>query len=102
MSRFKLEQLCFDLAKPANAATFKTDPDRFISSYDLTDAEKRAVATGDIETLYKMGVLTQAIASLSRCFGSDNATYVRRLRNAAGLPEVKEQMEILTRRGSFS
>jgi hypothetical protein len=102
MSRFKLEQLCFDLAKPANATNFKADPDSFISSYDLTNVEQHAVATGDIETLYKMGVLTQAIASLSRVFGYDNATYVRRLRNAAGLPEVKEQMEILARRGSFS
>jgi hypothetical protein len=96
-----LEQLCFDLSRPGNAANFKADSGRFIASYNLTESEKQAITTGDIEALYRMGVLTQAIASLSRVFGYDNATHVRRLRNAAGLPEVKEQIEILTRRGSF-
>jgi len=102
LSRFKLEQLCFDLGKGDNAANFKANPVAFLSSYSLTEAEREAIKKGDIETLYKMELLTQALASLSRVLGYDNATYVRELRKAAGLPEVGEQMEILSRRGSFA
>jgi hypothetical protein len=94
--------MCFDLGKGDNAVKFKANADAFLSSYSLTDGEREAVKNGDIEALYNMAVLTQALASLSRVFGYDNATYVRKLRKAAGLPEVAEQMEILTRRGSFA
>lgn len=98
MSRYKVEELCFALSDSANAAKFKADPDGFITTYALTEAEKQAIKSGDMGALYKMGVITQAILSLSRVFGYDNATYVSKLREAAGLPEIKEQIETLRRR----
>lgn len=98
MSRYKVEEICFALADSANAAKFKVDPDSFIASYALTEGEKEAIKKGDIGALYKMGVNTQAIIFLSRAFGYDNATYVSKLRQAAGFPEIKEQIEILRRR----
>jgi hypothetical protein len=98
VSRYKVEELCFDLGNSANTTRFKADPDAFIASYPLTEAEKEVIKKGDVGALYKMGVLTQAIICLSRAFGYDNATYVSKLRDAAGLPEIKEQIEILTKR----
>ena len=98
MSRFKVEQLCFDLQNSENAAKFKTDPEAYFAQYSLTEAEKEAVRQGDVGALYKMDVLTSSIACLAEAFGYSNATYVRRLREAAGLPEVPQQMEILKRR----
>ena len=100
MSRFKLEQLCFALADKQNAERFKSNPDLFIAEYQpLTDIEKSAVKNCDLALLYRMDVVTQAISALSRVFGNTNATYVQRLREAAGLPENREQMEILKSRG---
>lgn len=98
MSRYKVEELCFSLSEGANAAKFKADPDAFIASYTLTEAEKQAIKSGDVGALYRMGIITQAILFLSRAFGYDNATYVSKLRQAAGLPEIQEQIEILKRR----
>lgn len=65
MSRYKIEELCFDLGDSANAVKFKEDPDGFIGRYPLMEAEKEAIKKGDIGALYKMGVLTQAILNLS-------------------------------------
>lgn len=98
MSRYKIEELCLALAENTNAARFKNDPEGFMVNYSLKDEEKEAIQKGDVGALYKMGVSTQAIIFLSRAFGHDNATYVSKLREAAGLPEVKEQMDILRKR----
>lgn len=98
MSRYKVEELCFALADSANAAKFKANKETFIANYALTEAEKEAVKKGDVGTLYRMGAVTQAIVFLSRAFGYDNATYVSKLRRAAGLPEIKAQLEILRSR----
>lgn len=99
VSRFKVEQLCFALTRKDNVERFKSNPDLFIAEYALTNAEKVAVKNCDIGALYRMGILTQAISALSRVFGNTNATYVQRLREAAGLPENREQLEILKSRG---
>ena len=98
MSRYKVEELCFSLSDDAKATKFKADPDAFSASFALTEAERQAVTSGDVGALYIMGIITQAILFLSRAFGYDNATYVSKLRQAAGLPKIKEQIEILRRR----
>lgn len=98
MSRFKVEALCFDLGDQANAASFKNDPEAFMARYNITEAEREAIVTGDIGALYKMGVVTQAIVCLSRMFGYDTATHVSKLREAAGLPRNNEQIAILKNR----
>jgi hypothetical protein len=99
MSRYKVERLCFALTDKECVEQFKTNTDEFIAKYSLTELEKDAIKNCDIDTLYSMGVITQAISALSRVFGNTNATYVQRLRAAAGLPENKEQLRILTSRG---
>ena len=98
MSRFKVEELCFDLGEPANAASFKNDPESFMARYNLTEPERRAITAGDIGALYKMGVVTQAIMCLSRAFGYDTAIHVAKLREAAGLPVNNKQLTILQKR----
>ncbi len=100
MSIFKVEQCCFDLGNSSNATKFKEDPDSFLSNYSLTEAEKQAVKNGDLGALYKLGVVYNAIMGLSRVCGYDNVTYVRKLREAAGLPEIKEQIDVLQKRAN--
>lgn len=98
MSRFKVEEVCFDLGNEVNVMRFKEDLDGFLAHYSLTESEKESIKKGDIGALYKTGVLTQALACLSRALGHDNATHVRKLRAAVGLPEIPEQIDILKRR----
>ena len=100
MSRFKVEQCCFDIGNSSNAAKFKADPDGFLASYPLTVAEKEALEKGDLGALYKMGATYGAIWSLARAFNYDGVAYIRKLREAAGLPENKEQMEIMQKRAN--
>ena len=64
------------------------------------EAEKQAVKSGDLGVLYKLGVVYNAIMALSRVCGYDGVTYVRKLREAAGLPEIKEQIEVLQKRAN--
>ncbi|MDP6559046.1 MAG: hypothetical protein QF619_02750 [Candidatus Binatia bacterium] len=74
MSRFKVEELCFDLGKSGNAARFKTAPDDFIVVYRLAPNEAVAVKSEDIEVLSRMEILSPAISSLCRVLGMSNAT----------------------------
>jgi hypothetical protein len=74
------------------------DPERFLAHYCLSQTEKDAIKLGDVGSLYKMGVLTASIAYLARAFGYSNADYIKKLRAAAELPEVPEQIEILKKR----
>ena len=98
VSRFKVEELCFDLRDEGKIAEFKVDPTAFAGRYELTDSEREAISNCDVGTLYEMGVLTHAISALSRAFGNDNATYVRKIRAAAALPENRDQLEVLQKR----
>jgi hypothetical protein len=99
MNRFKIEKACFDLERDENVREFRTDPDAYFARYGLSQADQEAIRKGDIGTLYKMGVLTASLACLARALGYSTLTYVQKLRDAAGLPEVKEQMDVLRRRG---
>jgi hypothetical protein len=99
MNRFKIEQACFDLEHDENVRQFKSDPEVYLVRYCLSQSEQEAVRRGDIKTLYKLGVLTASLACLARALGYSSAAYVQELRDAAGLPQVKEQMEVLRKRG---
>lgn len=98
MSRYKVEEVCFNLGNELHARQFKEDPEGYLLPYSLTQTEKEAIKKGDIGALYKMGVLTQPLASLSRALGYDNATHVRKLREALSLPQIQNQIDILRRR----
>jgi hypothetical protein len=98
MSRYQVEKLCLALGNRENAGKFKADPDAFCSAYDLTPEEKQAIKTADVGALYKMGVNQQVLPALSRTFGEDQAAYVTKLRRAAGLPVLEEQLELLRAR----
>ena len=99
MSRFKVEECCLDLGNSGNGAKFKADSEGFLANYHpLTETEKEALKSGDIQLLYKMDVTFPALFALARAFGYDTVSYIRKLREAAGLREVKEQIEILQRR----
>ena len=101
MSRFETEKACFALRRDEGLAAFKQDPDAFLSAFDLTDAERRAIREGDIGFLYTHDVLFGALEPMARLFKYDQEEYVRRLRQAAGLPELPEQTEILRKRAAL-
>jgi hypothetical protein len=98
MNRFKIEKACFDLEHDQSVRKFRSDPEAYLARYCLSQAEQEAIRKGDMGTLYKMGVLTASMACLARALGYSNLTYVQKLRDAAGLAEVKEQMDVLRKR----
>lgn len=98
MSRFGAETLCFALRDGKCREHFRTDPDGFLANYSLVDSEKEAIKRGDVGRLFQMGVLPQVLFYLAAAFEYEDVTYVRRLREAAGLPEIKHQMDLLTQR----
>lgn len=53
MSRFKVEELCFDLGNRANLTSFKSNPEAFAARYNLTEGERQAILSGDIGAIYK-------------------------------------------------
>lgn len=101
MSRFETEKACFALRQEAGVAAFREDPDGFLAGFELTEAERKAIKEGDIGFLYTQDVLFGALEPMAKIFKYDQEEYVRRLREAAGLPEVPEQVEILRRRAAL-
>ena len=101
MSRIEVEKACFALRDEANVATFKENPDGFLSRFELSPEEHRTIREGDVGALYLMDVLYGALEPIARIFKYDNETYVARLRQAAGLPESADQMQTHRRRAEY-
>jgi hypothetical protein len=100
MSRSEAERACFELRGTADRVAFQSDPGRYLDGYELDETERRAIINGDVGTLYNHGLIYGAIDALARLFGYGNETYVIRLRQAAGLPILGDQIELLRRRAA--
>jgi hypothetical protein len=66
-------------------ARCKQDPVGAIKDFDLTEAERAALLSGDVGQLYKWGVHTFILSSTSRhdVFGVNRDIYAKRIREAA-------------------
>ncbi len=56
MSLTALNRVIYDLQFPDLRVHFRSDPERFFASYDLSDEEKAAVGGPDLRTLWRVGV----------------------------------------------
>lgn len=100
MTRIAVEKACFALQSEVKAQQFRADPDALLADYALSEAERAALKRGDVGALYRMDVTYGALGALAKVFGYDDETYVRKLRDAAGLPEDPEQISQLRRRAA--
>jgi hypothetical protein len=67
MSIFAVNHLCRELLRDhAFRAAMKADPAKALAPLDLTDAERRALAAGDVGGLYRMGANAFLLNYMSR------------------------------------
>ena len=82
MSVYALDEICYRLVhEPAFRAAVVADVAAAIRDADLTDAERTALVTGDVATLYRMGVHAFLLGHLVRygVAGLTTATYSERI-----------------------
>jgi len=85
VSRFAVEEVLYRVrTEPASLERFRSDPSAAVRDADLTDAERRALTAGDVETLYRMGVHPFLLFELVRhgLFALDVEGYLARVRRA--------------------
>ena len=76
MSLSSLQCLIFDLKHDEErAAMLRTNPEQVLAAADLTEEERKAMASGDVAALYRMGVHPLLIRPYSRMVGVPLADY---------------------------
>jgi hypothetical protein len=85
MSVFSVDLLCRDITRDtALRKRFQENPESALSEYPhpLSAQERTALLTGDVGTLYRMGVNAFLMGSLARhqIFGLDANSYGERMR----------------------
>ena len=67
MSIFAVNHLCREILRDhAFRAAMKADPAKALAPLDLTDEERRALLSGDVGTLYRMGANAFLMAYMAR------------------------------------
>lgn len=57
MSQYQLQKLCRAVnSDPVARERFQSEPDAFVAEFDLSEAERKALAEMDIDALYDLGV----------------------------------------------
>ena len=83
MSIYFINAICYrTVHDQAFRASMKTAPEKAISDYDLTDAERAALLGGQVGTLARMGAHTFLLGHLSRykLVGLSDNLYGERMR----------------------
>jgi hypothetical protein len=86
MSVFAVNYLMRELLRDHDfRAAMKADPAKALEKLDLNDAERKAILTGDVATLYKMGVNSFLMGYMPRfeVCGLNQQIYNERIRAAA-------------------
>jgi hypothetical protein len=89
MSIISVNHLCRDIARdPTLRQAFLRDPEEALARYPrkFTEAERTALLSGDVGTLYQMGVNAYWMGYLARyrLFGLTTEAYSERVRAAVG------------------
>jgi hypothetical protein len=83
MSIFAINYICREIMRnPQFRTELRHDPETALSRYDLTAHERGALLSGDVGTLYRMGVNSFLMGYLPRyeMFGLDMKRYGERMR----------------------
>jgi len=74
MSLYQLHRCVFDFLR-AGEVSSGTTPDFDVSSYDLTDEERKAFESKDIAALYQMGFHPVLLNGYCRAIGYERSDY---------------------------
>jgi len=88
MSLYEVQQCLLDYLRALEDPNREAKPDIEVAGYDLTDAERNALTSGDVGALYAMGVHPVIINGYCRAMGYKRADY-RPLLQAASNPEPR-------------
>jgi len=66
---YRLSKFCMAFMKPANRDAFKTDPERFMSEFDLSDYEKDLIRTENFNAMVRYGVNAFMIFKVANMLG---------------------------------
>lgn len=85
MSVYAVNKICREVLRDHGfRARMQTDPAATISSFDLTEEERRALLSGDVVTLHRLGVNDFMMGYLARfeICGLSVPVYNERIRSA--------------------
>jgi hypothetical protein len=85
MSIYNVNHLCREVMRdPSFRDLVRTDPGAALARYELTQEERKALLSGDVGTLYAMGVNSFLMGYLPRyeLLGLDLRSYGERMRAA--------------------
>jgi hypothetical protein len=85
MSIYQVNKLCYRLHHdPALREAIKANPAKAIADWPFSDAERKAVLTGDVKWLYEAGAHPFLLGHLNRwgVFGLTPAIYAERIKQA--------------------
>lgn len=80
MSSYQLQKLIYEVNRdPLRREEYRKDPGAFTTQFELTSAEKQAVATLDIRTLYQLGVHPLLLRPFTLLHRVSNEDYAKAL-----------------------
>ena len=83
MSLYQVQQCLFDYLRVLEDPRTEGQPEINLAGYDLTEAERAALAGKDIEAIYKMGTHPVIVNGICRAMGFKRADYRALLEQAA-------------------
>jgi hypothetical protein len=86
MSLYQVQQCLFDYLRAIEAAQSGPRPEIQLEGYELTDAERKALSSGDVGAFYTMGVHPVIINGYCRAMGYKRADYRPLLAGVAPRP----------------
>jgi len=94
MSIYAVQKAMFVLKKdPAFAQAVREEPDTALASFDLSSCERQAFVSGDLSTLYRMGVHPLLLAPYSRAMGIPRPAYQASLAPLKGTRLMRSELE---------
>ena len=92
MSLYEVERLLHEFNRSrALLERFRQEPEAALEGYALEEAERRALATGDVAALWQMGVHPQLLLGYSR-FAGPRDEVRRRLEPLVGTRQIRSTL----------
>jgi hypothetical protein len=88
MSLYQLHRCVFDYLRASEVSSGAAAPDFDVSSYDLTDEERKSFESKDIAALYQMGLHPVLLNGFCRAIGYERSDY-RAILASQAIPETR-------------
>ena len=81
MSLYQVQKLLFNVHNNRDLRkSYLFDPEKIAKEYDLSDAERRALRSKDIGSLYRMGVHPWLLFQFTHIVGLNEPQYLKQIR----------------------